>query len=113
MKKTEVGASADATEAKRQLTALLNCRLRFELSDGRKVVGCFQCADSSSNVILSEAVETRSVAVDYGDDEPVVEQRQRNLNLAIVPGKHIVRVEAIAGDLRRAQQERTDDELSC
>mmetsp|Transcript_10774 Transcript_10774/g.14919 ORF Transcript_10774/g.14919 Transcript_10774/m.14919 type:complete len:118 (+) Transcript_10774:136-489(+) len=86
--------------AKSEIRSLLGCLLRFTLDDKRVIVGIFQCMDSDRNFIVAKAEETRRLPVDYGLDETILEKRTRRLGLVMVPGKHLVRVEAMASDLQ-------------
>ena len=91
----EASAEAEtAALAKRRLAGLLGKRLRFTLSDERVVVGVFQCVDRLSNFIVKDAVETRRFSLPDGASE----ERRRQLGAVLVPGKHLARVEALAGD---------------
>ena len=68
---------------------LLDKTLRCTLSDGRFVVGTFQCLDKQRNFILTNCTETRRVKDEHG----VECESKRNLGLVLVPGKHLVKAE--------------------
>ena len=87
---------------------LLGRRLRFTLRSGegderdeRVVTGTVQCLDGHRNFILRDASELRlfRIPTSGGVD---VQQRRRALGAALIPGKHVQKVEALAGDLDQA-----------
>mmetsp|Transcript_3257 Transcript_3257/g.9849 ORF Transcript_3257/g.9849 Transcript_3257/m.9849 type:complete len:109 (+) Transcript_3257:95-421(+) len=87
-------------DAQDRLRGLLGRTLRFTLSDGRVVIGGFQCMDHARNFIASNATETRKFEVTKGGRE-VAHERKRVLGLVLVPGKHLVRVDCLERDLDR------------
>ena len=84
---------------------LLGRRLRFTLRsdangerDERVVTGTFQCLDRHRNFILRDASELRIFKVGAG-----IQKRRRALGAALVPGRHLTKVEALRGDLDAAR----------
>ncbi|OQR85411.1 hypothetical protein THRCLA_23030 [Thraustotheca clavata] len=73
---------------------LLNQPLRVEISDGRIIIGLFHCLDHEKNLILTDANEYRYPHND--DDEVPQTPSKRFLGMALVPGKHIVKVSQLA-----------------
>ncbi|KAJ1446797.1 hypothetical protein M885DRAFT_577098 [Pelagophyceae sp. CCMP2097] len=91
-------------DAQDRLRGLLGRTLRFTLSDGRVVIGGFQCMDHARNFIASNATETRKFEVTKGASAVFgTEPRflNRVLGLVLVPGKHLVRVDCLERDLDR------------
>ena len=94
----------DATTRAR-VEHLLGRRLRFTLRsdangerDERVVTGTFQCLDRHRNSILRDTSELRIFKVGAG-----VQRRRRALGAALVPGRHLTKVEALRGDLDAAR----------
>ena len=85
---------------KEKLRHLLGQRLRFTLSDGRVVVGVFQCMDRLQNFVVARATETRLFERTDGSGS---EERKRELGAVLVPGKHLARVEAPAARWAEAE----------
>jgi len=71
------------------MEGLLGETLKVTLTDGRFVVGTFQCLDKKKNFILYNCEETRRVS----DENGVEGDAKRSLGLVMVPGKHLVSVE--------------------
>ena len=99
-----MAAQEDATPRAR-VEHLLGRRLRFTLRsdangerDERVVTGTFQCLDRHRNFILRDASELRIFKVGAG-----VQRRRRALGAALVPGRHLTKVEALRGDLDAAR----------
>jgi len=84
----------------RFLKSLLNKTLKIQLSDLRVVIGVFLCTDRDSNVILGQCQEFANEGQIYDDDD-----NSRMLGLAMVPGKHIVKLEA---DLPRHKKQQNN-----
>ena len=89
------------SEARARVEHLLGRRLRFTLQnetdgerDERVVTGTFQCLDRHRNFILRDASELR---IFEGG------ARRRTLGAALVPGRHLTKVEALRGDLDEVQ----------
>lgn len=79
-------AEAEGMAAKSFVRALMDTAVRVTISDGRLISGQFWCFDNGQNLILLHCDETRIV----NDVE-----HQRYLGpLVMVPGKHIVKIEA-------------------
>ncbi|KAL9083111.1 MAG: hypothetical protein Q9159_005985 [Coniocarpon cinnabarinum] len=83
-------AVPDNQKSVNYLESLLGQQLRIHISDGRIFVGQFKCTDKEANVILSNAMEFRSVKQKDSDNE---EMRSRLVGLIVVPGPHIRKVE--------------------
>ena len=119
---SEVPGAPSSAAAKARLAGLLGRRLRFTLSDERVVVGVFQCVDRLRNFIVTDArgtaasrtasapsidracgrrLETRPFHVTR-DGEDLIEERRRSLGSVLVPGKHLLKVEALGGDWAEA-----------
>lgn len=80
-------------KAKATMRGLLQSTIRVTLSDGRVVTGTYQCLDEHLNFILQDATERRMVKERSGA-ETVEKQQTRSLGLVMLPGKHVVKVEA-------------------
>ena len=80
---------------------LLWKKLRCTLSDGRVVVGEFQCLDQHRNFILVGVDESQIIKDASGADCLV----KRRLNQVMVPGKHLARVEVEQSVYEAAQAE--------
>jgi len=92
-------AAPEQTTPRARVEHLLGRRLRFTLQnetdgerDERVVTGTFQCLDRHRNFILRDASELR---IFEGG------ARRRTLGAALVPGRHLTKVEALRGDLAR------------
>lgn len=68
------------------LESWLNKTLKIVMTDNRTVVGVFLCTDSDANVILGQCREYLKPFEQHTNEDP------RMLGLAMVPGKHIVKV---------------------
>lgn len=90
------------TPAKEMIKAFLGARLRITLSDGRIVIGNFQCFDKQKNFILYSVKETRK-SIDKSGAECVV---SRNLGFVMVPGKHLVSCEVESSVWNNVSQEK-------
>ena len=93
--------TSDPATTRARVDQLLGRRLRFTLQnetdgerDERVVTGTFQCLDRHRNFILRDASELR---IFEGG------ARRRTLGAALVPGKHLTKVEALRGDLDAAR----------
>ena len=93
------------TTTRARVEQLLGRRLRFTLRsdangerDERVVTGTFQCLDRHRNFILRDASELRIFQVGAG-----IQKRRRALGAALVPGRHLTKVEALRGDLDEVQ----------
>ncbi|KAI8814214.1 hypothetical protein BJ742DRAFT_896751 [Cladochytrium replicatum] len=64
-----------------KLETFLNQRIRVSVSDGRSFTGSFAGVDPSKNVLMTNTEERK------GDDT-------RYVGLIMIPGKHLVRMEA-------------------
>ncbi|KAI1827795.1 hypothetical protein F4861DRAFT_491262, partial [Xylaria intraflava] len=102
------GATMDETSSKATsldfLKSLINKRLRIHATDGRIFVGNFKCTDTDRNVVLSATYEYRqpprqksteaiTTTADIGSDH-APEMPARHLGLIVIPGDHIVKIEA-------------------
>ncbi|XP_065564735.1 N-alpha-acetyltransferase 38, NatC auxiliary subunit-like [Artemia franciscana] len=67
------------------IRSLLNKSMLIQTTDGRTFIGSFLCTDKESNVILGSCMEYRP-----GDEN--LDEEPRSLGLAMVPGKHIVKM---------------------
>ncbi|XP_077444736.1 uncharacterized protein LOC144065618 isoform X2 [Stigmatopora argus] len=76
--------------ARQKLQGLLNKNMRIRMTDGRTLVGLFLCTDRDCNVILGSAQEFLKSADTFSQTEP------RVLGLAMIPGHHVVSIEAEA-----------------
>ncbi|KAI9490436.1 hypothetical protein BDB00DRAFT_555608 [Zychaea mexicana] len=65
----------------KKLRSYLNFRTRITITDGRVFVGTFVCIDKQKNIIIAHSKEFR------GDENRLV-------GLVMIPGKHLVKVEA-------------------
>ncbi|KAL7620357.1 hypothetical protein AAE478_009351 [Parahypoxylon ruwenzoriense] len=98
--------NSEKTEAETFLKSLLNKNLRIYTTDGRLFIGTFKCVDPNSNVVLSLTYEYRqpsaqklaaaaaSASSDADADTVTADMTSRYLGLVVVPGKHIVKMEA-------------------
>ena len=94
-------AAPETTTPRTRVEHLLGRRLRFTLQndsngerDERVVTGTFQCLDRHRNFILRDASELR---IFEGG------ARRRTLGAALVPGRHLIKIEALRGDLDAVQ----------
>ncbi|XP_069776236.1 N-alpha-acetyltransferase 38, NatC auxiliary subunit isoform X1 [Narcine bancroftii] len=78
------------SHARCMLESLLNRSMRIRMTDGRTLVGLFLCTDRDCNVILGSAQEYLKPTGSPVPAEP------RVLGLAMIPGHHIVSIEAEA-----------------
>ncbi|KAI8364580.1 hypothetical protein BD560DRAFT_402795 [Blakeslea trispora] len=69
------------TENIRKLQSYLNFKSRVRISDGRVFIGTFVCIDKDKNMILAQTEEFRGT-------------EKRLVGLVMIPGKHLVKVEA-------------------
>ena len=77
--------SAPPRPAVEKARELLDGTLRIGLSDGRLIIGRFDCLDKQQNLLLSEARETRKLgggAADNGVSE-------RHLGTVLVPRRWV------------------------
>ncbi|KAL0094456.1 hypothetical protein F4703DRAFT_1726842 [Phycomyces blakesleeanus] len=87
------------TENIQRLRTYLNFKTRIQISDGRTFIGVFMCVDKDKNIILAHAEEFRG-----GDCNIILDSIQyhiysfkyekRLVGLVMIPGKHLVKVEA-------------------
>ena len=98
-------AAPEHTTTRARVEHLLGRRLRFTLRsdangerDERVVTGTFQCLDRHRNFILRDASELRIFKVGAG-----IQKRRRALGAALVPGRHLTKVEALRGDFDAAR----------
>ncbi|XP_077444527.1 N-alpha-acetyltransferase 38, NatC auxiliary subunit-like isoform X6 [Stigmatopora argus] len=73
-----------------KLQGLLNKNMRIRMTDSRTLVGLFLCTDRDCNVILGSVQEFLKSADTFSQTEP------RVLGLAMIPGHHVVSIEAEA-----------------
>lgn len=73
------------------LAKYLRKHLKVTLSDGRVIVGFFLCTDSDMNLILGDSSEFE---VSSTSEDGKLEKR-RHVGSVMVPGSHIVKVEAM------------------
>ncbi|KAI2638372.1 hypothetical protein GGS21DRAFT_435741 [Xylaria nigripes] len=86
------------------LKSLLNKRLRIHATDSRLFVGNFKCTDTDRNIVLSTTYEYRQSSQQTPsetpadtaghDSEAAREIPARYLGLIVIPGEHIVKIEA-------------------
>ena len=67
-----------------RVKGMMGRQLRVHLTDGRVVMGLFDCVDKQGNVILDRALEWKSLAE---------LETERSVGYVLVPGKHIVKAE--------------------
>lgn len=77
----------ELTPGRKRLQSWLNRSFRVVMSDGRIIIGTFLCTDKDANVILAMCSE-------YMKDGA---GESRNLGLIMIPGRHIVSIEADMG----------------
>ncbi|XP_019713976.1 N-alpha-acetyltransferase 38, NatC auxiliary subunit isoform X1 [Hippocampus comes] len=83
--------------AREKLQRLLNKNMRIRMTDGRTLVGLFLCTDRDCNIILGSAQEFLKSKDTFSQGEP------RVLGLAMIPGHHVVSIEAEADILDDTQ----------
>eukprot|EP00591_Stephanopyxis_turris_P005856 CAMPEP_0195515702 /NCGR_PEP_ID=MMETSP0794_2-20130614/6677_1 /TAXON_ID=515487 /ORGANISM="Stephanopyxis turris, Strain CCMP 815" /LENGTH=105 /DNA_ID=CAMNT_0040644165 /DNA_START=47 /DNA_END=361 /DNA_ORIENTATION=- len=94
-----ISPSPDVTFAGDVMTKLIGSRVRCILDDGRVATGTFLCLDRLKNLLLCDVVEVRKVSSFQGKNEASDgavyedEYAERRLSQAMVPGKHLVKVE--------------------
>ncbi|XP_067946763.1 N-alpha-acetyltransferase 38, NatC auxiliary subunit-like [Watersipora subatra] len=71
-------------ESRDQLRQWLNHSVRVEITDGRVLIGTFTCTDNDANIILGQCDEYLP---------PGYPKDPRKLGLAMVPGRHILKLE--------------------
>ncbi|XP_019713977.1 N-alpha-acetyltransferase 38, NatC auxiliary subunit isoform X2 [Hippocampus comes] len=86
-----------STHAREKLQRLLNKNMRIRMTDGRTLVGLFLCTDRDCNIILGSAQEFLKSKDTFSQGEP------RVLGLAMIPGHHVVSIEAEADILDDTQ----------
>ena len=103
--RSDPATAPESTTTRARVEHLLGRRLRFTLRsdangerDERVVTGTFQCLDRHRNFILRDASELRIFKVGAG-----IQKRRRALGAALVPGRHLTKVEALRGDLDEVQ----------
>eukprot|EP00954_Amorphochlora_amoebiformis_P019774 1334668-Amorphochlora_amoeboformis.AAC.1 len=77
---------------------LIGLPIRLKVSDGRNVMGRFSCVDDHLNIILLDAQQIL-------DDEKA---KPRLLGQILIPGKHVLKVEAYLGDLSTLQTKKAE-----
>jgi small nuclear ribonucleoprotein (snRNP)-like protein len=112
MEKTKAEENLPTSEALEELKTLLGRSLRVLISDGRVVEGEFQCMDKDLNFILGGATEYYGLKdkrkneldvflIPFFHLNPALiattndinsETIIRNLGMAMIPGKHVVKV---------------------
>jgi len=89
----------------RAMENLLGKTLKCTLDDGRTAIGDLVCIDRLKNIILKDAVEERWVdSTVYNSTSGNVVVAKRSLSQAMIPGKHLVKVE-ISQDLYKEHVE--------
>ncbi|KAJ4506382.1 hypothetical protein HRR83_003075 [Exophiala dermatitidis] len=93
----------EEAEATQFLESLLGKTLHVTVSDGRLFTGRFQCTDSDSNIILSNAFEyrmpsksTEKAAINEvkATGRPIkADMTSRFVGLIVIPGKQIMKME--------------------
>mmetsp|Transcript_16260 Transcript_16260/g.45077 ORF Transcript_16260/g.45077 Transcript_16260/m.45077 type:complete len:135 (-) Transcript_16260:1458-1862(-) len=77
--------------------AILGKKISCTLSDGRKLSGTLVCVDRLKNVILCNVTEERTIDPSHYNNSQENKgkrcQIERKLSQALIPGKHLVRVE--------------------
>ena len=79
-------AVPEVSDAHAKLSQWLNKSLKVTISDGRILVGVFVCVDRDINLIIGNCNEYLS------EEEMEQGVDARFLGLAMIPGKHIVRI---------------------
>jgi small nuclear ribonucleoprotein (snRNP)-like protein len=99
--------STNTHEPRNVVAALFGKEICCTMDDGRTVCGKFICLDRLKNMILNDVVEVRLLAPhlqrphvlegvpEAGDSRPSEERYrcERRLAHAMVPGKHLIKVE--------------------
>mmetsp|Transcript_46475 Transcript_46475/g.86898 ORF Transcript_46475/g.86898 Transcript_46475/m.86898 type:complete len:116 (+) Transcript_46475:48-395(+) len=97
------GLVKDEAAAKRVMAKLMNSLVRAHIEDGRIISGQLWCFDQLRNLILLSGFETR---VDQDG-----QQQHRSLGpLVMVPGKHILKLEATKPATEAAAAEASREE---
>ena len=88
------------SEGKAQLQKWLNKNMKIKMTDGRMLVGVFVCTDKDKNVILGSCQEYVNVPDDHVEENKISTEtadsngsEPRLLGLAMIPGRHIVKIE--------------------
>eukprot|EP01039_Chlorochromonas_danica_P009230 gene9230-10191_t len=79
----------------------LGGKVRVLISDGRLVEGELQCLDGDHNLVLGDAVEFYGVQTDEAMRGEITEEgvvASRKLGMAMVPGRHVVKVLALVAN---------------
>ncbi|QYS97128.1 Sm domain-containing protein [Trichoderma simmonsii] len=92
----------DKDEAHEYISSLLNQSLRVYTTDGRMFRGTFKCTDPDRNIVLGNTHEYRqpseeersAAAANASGSSTILDMTSRYLGLIVVPGHHIVKMEA-------------------
>jgi small nuclear ribonucleoprotein (snRNP)-like protein len=77
-------SAEEETELVKQIKDMMGRSVRCHLSDGRIILGSFDCVDKHRNVILDCASELKSL------DEP---DTKRYIGYVLIPGQHLLKFE--------------------
>ena len=94
---------ADAAEspAISSVRSHLDDQMRVTLTDGRVLIGRFECFDKQRNVLLRDAQEQRFNGGETVPEPPRAPDFERHLGLVLVPRKHITAVHALEASAAR------------
>merc|ERR1712227_402916 len=104
LRREQIALQGGETEEEKWLYGLLGSEMKILITDQRVLLGQFICTDKERNVILQGASEYMS------EEEIDSGTVGRSIGLAMVPGKHIVKMEIRKKDLDRVEECSKDDE---
>lgn len=83
-----------SSSAVNKVNSLLGEKIKCTLDDGRSVRGTFVCVDRLTNLILTNAMEERTVfSSDYSDTKDETILTTRKLSQVMIPGERLKKVE--------------------
>ena len=76
---------------------MIGRRLRVQISDGRVIVGEFECLDKDGNILVDRAREywiaSGETNRQTGDELSLTSENGRRIGYVMIPGPHVVKCE--------------------